>query len=248
MSDHVAKGSPLLSPEELDRIVDLFFEAGMLRKTPRSGWIFLGTGNEDVAQHSFRVAFMSYVLAKRAGANPARAALLGLFHDLHEARTSDLNYMNQRYVQTDQKQAQLDAVAGTGLEEDIVGALEEFEQRESPEARIAKDADQLDLLFNLKEELDKGNAFARDWIDAALDRLKTDVARAVARQMLQVDHSRWWYGRVDRRWWGDRCLPEAEQKTKRAVPGTMRVRPRSERNRSGRGRAGRVVVKARRRS
>lgn len=191
----------------IERIVDFLFEAGTLRHTPRSGYIFLGTGSEDVAQHSFRVAVMSFVLAKMAGADPYRAAILGLFHDMHEARTSDLNYMNQRYVQKDERRAQLDAVDGTGLEEDVMGAYEEFEARETPEARLAKDADQLDLLFNLKVELDKGNQFAQDWIDAALGRLQTPQAQAVAEQMLKTDHNRWWFGRVDKRWWVTRSLP-----------------------------------------
>lgn len=188
----------------LERVVDLIFEAGWLRKTVRSGWAFLGSGQEDVAQHSFRVAFIGYVLAQRAGANPEHTALLGLFHDLHEARTSDLNYMNQRYTQKDERRAQADAVAGTGFEEEILAAYDEFEARESLEARLAKDADQLDLLFNLKEELDKGNRFAQDWIDTAVERLRTAEARELCAQMLRTDHNRWWFGHVDRRWWVDR--------------------------------------------
>ncbi len=213
----------------LERIVDLFFEAGMLRHTPRSGYVFLGSGSEDVAQHSFRVAFMCFVLARMAGADPYRCAMLGLFHDLHEARTSDLNYMHQRYAQVDQHRAQRDAVAGTGVEEDIVGLFEEFEARETPEAKLARDADQLDLLFNLKVELDGGNAFAREWIEAALGRLRTPEARAVADEMLNTDHNRWWYGRVDRRWWVDRR--DHGPRAHRSAPGhAVRARTRGVRH------------------
>ncbi len=204
-------------PQQLARLVDLFFEAGVLRHVPRSGYIFLGTGSEDVAQHSFRVAFMSFVLARMAGADPYRAAVLGLTHDLHEARVSDLNYMNQRYVRTDHVKAQEDALEGTGLEDELMNAYREFEARETPEAKIAKDADQLDLLFNLKVELDKGNAFAKDWIDSALGRLKTPEAQSIASEMLNTDHNRWWFGRVDKRWWVNRCLPEKRKAGMHAV-------------------------------
>lgn len=189
---------------KLERVVDFIFEAGWLKKTLRTGWAYLGSGQEDVAQHSFRVALIGYVLAKRAGANAEHTALLGLFHDLHEARTSDLNYMNQRYTNKDERRAQADAVEGTGFGAEILAAYDEFEARESLEARLAKDADQLDLLFNLKEELDKGNAFAKDWIDAAVERLKTAEARELCEEMLRTDHNRWWFGHVDRRWWVDR--------------------------------------------
>ena len=203
--------------QQLARLVDLFFEVGVLRHVPRSGYIFLGTGSEDVAQHSFRVAFMSFVLARMAGADPYRAALLGLTHDLHEARVSDLNYMNQRYVRSDHVKAQEDALEGTGLEDELMSAYREFEARESLEAKVAKDADQLDLLFNLKVELDKGNAFAKDWIESALGRLKTSEAQSIASEMLATDHNRWWFGRVDKRWWVNRCLPEKRKAGPHAV-------------------------------
>ncbi len=214
--------------QRLERVVDLFFESGILRHVPRSGYIFLGTGSEDVAQHCFRVALMSFVLARMAGADPYRAAVMGLLHDLHESRVSDLNYMNQRYCQADCKKAQRDAMQGTGLEEEVTGLFAEFEARESSEARLARDADQLDLLFNLKVELSKGNAFAREWIEAAMGRLKTDTARAVAEEMLKTDPNRWWYGRVDKRWWVERCLPEereAKSPTRRRLAGRRRSRP-----------------------
>ena len=96
-----------------------------------------------------------------------------------------------------------DSVNGTGMEE-ILDFYDEFEARSTPEALIAKDCDQLDLIFNLKEELDKGCQFAREWLASALERLRTPEARAVAECAMRTDHNRWWYGRVDRRWWVDR--------------------------------------------
>ena len=176
----------------------------MLRRTPRSGWPFLGRGKENVAEHSFRAAAMAFVLAKLAGADPWRACAMALFHDLHEARTADLNYVHQRYAGTDERRALADALEGTGLEAELLGLFDEFEARESPEAKLARDADQLDLAFNLKAELDRGLDFAGEWLASALRRLRTDEARRVAEAMLRVDHNRWWYGRVDRRWWVDR--------------------------------------------
>jgi len=48
----------------MKNIVNFLFEIGILKKTPRSGYQFLGTGNESVAEHSFRVAVIGYLLAK----------------------------------------------------------------------------------------------------------------------------------------------------------------------------------------
>jgi len=67
----------------LDRIVDFFNEVGMLRHTPRSGYAFLGSGRESVAEHSYRVSVMGYALARLSNADPARVTFLCLFHDVH---------------------------------------------------------------------------------------------------------------------------------------------------------------------
>ena len=213
------EGDAGLDPVRVERVADLFHEAGMLRHTPRTGWFFLGTGQEDVAEHSFRVALISFVLARLAGADPYRAMAMGLFHDLHEARTGDANYMAQRYLEIRHREAQADALAGTGLEEEVMGLYDEFEARETPEARLAKDADQLDLICNLKEELDKGNAFAREWLESALRRLRTPEAREVAHAVTRADHNRWWYGHVDRSWWIDR---QRRQRDASGAPEPMR--------------------------
>ncbi|CAK7014398.1 MAG: hypothetical protein DESF_00578 [Desulfovibrio sp.] len=187
--------------ERMERLADFFNEVGMLRHTPRTGYAFLGSGKENVAEHSYRVSVMGYVLARMSGIDPARVTFLCLFHDLHEARTGDLNYVNHRYGQCLPRKALEDCVRGTGLEDDVLPLWDELAENESPEAMLAHDADQLDLICNLKAELDKGNAFAGQWLESAVKRLRSAVARELADVVLRTDHNRWWYGRVEKEWW-----------------------------------------------
>ena len=161
----------------LRRLTDFLHEVGMLRHMPRSGYAFLGTGRESVAEHSHRVAVIGYALARRGGADPARTVMLCLFHDLGEARTGDFNYVNQIYDTRRERDAVADAVAGTGLEEEILAFWDEQEARQSPEAVFARDADQLDLILNLKRESDLGNRYADDWMRNAIKRLTSPLAR-----------------------------------------------------------------------
>ena len=188
----------------LSRLADLVFETGMLRHTPRTGWAFLGSGRENVAEHSWRTSAIAYILASMAGVAPERVVLLALFHDLHEARTGDFNYVYHRYDTAQARTALEHATQGTGLEQDIVGMWEEFEGKQSPEAQLANDADQLDLIANLAVELKKGNEFAREWLDRALKRLKTPEAQQLAEQILRNDPNGWWYEQVPREWWVNR--------------------------------------------
>lgn len=209
---HMAQDSPnkstpaagLPDEQQMERITDFFHEAGHLRHTPRSGYAFLGSGSENVAEHSYRTSVIGYTLAKLAGADAARVTFLCLFHDLHEARTGDFNYVNHRYDTCRDRDALQDAVDGTGLEQDILDGWDELQERQSLEARLAHDADQLDLICNLKAELDKGNKFAADWLESAVKRLRSPQAQALCEVILRTDHNRWWYGRVDKKWWVDR--------------------------------------------
>lgn len=187
--------------DRLTRLADLCFEAGMLRKTPRTGYQFLGSGAENVAEHSFRTAVIGFMLANMAGADPYRTMALCLFHDLPEARTGDFNYVNKLYNTADPRRALADALAGTGLSATVLPLHDELEAAATPEAALAQDADQIDLIANLKEELDLGNRYAADWIEASLGRLRTETGRRLARAIAETDHSAWWFLGPDKRWW-----------------------------------------------
>jgi len=195
----VAAGQP--EQDRMKRLADFLFEVGMLRKTPRTGYQFLGTGAENVAEHSFRTAVIGYVLADMAGADIPRTTLLCLFHDLHEARTGDFNYVNKMYNQSKRTLALEDATAGTGLAEGILGMWTELESVDTPEAKLAQDADQIDLILNLKEQLDLGNRYAGKWMESALERLRTPEGQALAKRISTTDQSDWWYLGPDKSWW-----------------------------------------------
>ena len=83
----------------MKKAVHFLFEVGMLKKTPRTGYQFLGSGGESVADHSFRTAIIGFLLADRdERADRNWVVLMCLFHDLPEARTGDQNYVNKRCI------------------------------------------------------------------------------------------------------------------------------------------------------
>jgi len=182
-------------------MVDFLFEVGMLKKTPRTGYQFLGTGKENVAEHSFRTAIIAFVLAKNSGKDAYKAALMALFHDLHEARCGDFNYVYRIYNKSDERQALKDSLQDTGIEEEVLDFYQELEEVKSVEAALVQDADQLDLILNLKEQLDLGNKYAAKWLDCALKRLRTEEGKKLAQKILQIDHTDWWFKTPDPSWW-----------------------------------------------
>jgi len=185
----------------MNAIVNFLFEAGMLKKTPRTGYQFLGSGSESVAAHSFRMALIGYTLASQdPAADPFKTVLICLFHDLHEARTGDHNYVNKRYVSVDEAKAVQDLARHLPFGKDIIALTREFNDGQSRESLLARDADQLDLILELKEQLDLGNKYAREWLDYALQRLSTEIAKNLAGEIMQTDSTDWWFEKQTSLW------------------------------------------------
>ncbi len=185
----------------MSEIADFLFEVGMLKKTPRSGFQFLGSGCESVAEHILRTLYIGYVLCKMDPEADERKVLrLCLMHDLPEARTGDLNYVNKKYVTVDEKKAVRELAEPLFFGAEIEESIDEFNERETKEALLARDADQLSLILQLKECGDLGNRYSREWIRFAVLRLTTENARKLAEEILDTDSSHWWF-KEKGDWW-----------------------------------------------
>jgi len=185
----------------LTRAIQFLFEAGMLKKTPRTGYQFLGSGGESVADHSFRTAVIGYVLGSlETPPDRNKVVLMCLFHDLPEARTGDHNYVNKRYVQADEESALRDQVRDLFCGDEILSLIRDYNEGKSAEAVLSRDADQLDLILELKEQLDAGNTNAREWLAYAVQRLQTEAAQKMAHEILTTHSSDWWFDKKTD-WW-----------------------------------------------
>jgi putative hydrolase of HD superfamily len=185
----------------MKNLANFFFEVGMLKRTPRTGFQFLGSGAQSVAEHSFRTAIIGYTLARLDGTvDTGRVVQLCLFHDIPEARIGDLNYVAKKYVKADEERAVADLARTLPFGDEYRETLEEFGAGESQEARLAHDADQLEMILALKEYKDVGNQYADEWYPFSVRRLRTDLARRLAETIWMTDSSRWWFD-DDGEWW-----------------------------------------------
>jgi putative hydrolase of HD superfamily len=185
----------------MDNIANFLFEVGMLNKTPRTGYQFLGSGKESVAEHILRTLFVGYTLCKMDDSlDETRVLKMCLFHDLPEARTGDMNYVNKKYVDVNEEKAVRELTEDIFFGGDIKAAIDEFNNKETKEALIAMDADQVALILQLKEYGDLGNKYAEEWINYALQRLNTKSAKELAEKIVKTDFSNWWF-KEKSDWW-----------------------------------------------
>jgi putative hydrolase of HD superfamily len=190
-----------------ERLADFLYEGLSLKRAPRTGWQFLGRGREreSVAEHSFGVVFISYALASRArerGHSPdmGRLLTLALFHDLPEARTGDHNYMNKRYVASFEDRAHADAIADLPFSAELDSVYREWQLAETLEARLARDADQLDMVCELARLAADGCPQASEWLAFARKRFRTEEGRELCAAAEARDPGAWWFEKKDEYW------------------------------------------------
>lgn len=193
--------------DSIKKTANLMFEYGILAKTPRSGFHFLGTGNQSVAEHVNRVAFIGYILAVMDGTVDVLKVLkMCLLHDISETRISDLNYVHQKYVDRKEHNAVKDISDSVPFGKDIFNTIEEYEERKSKESLLVKDADNLEWILALKEEVDTGNTRALKWIASAIKRLRTPNAQKISKEIMKMDSNDWWFDEESQKsnWWVNR--------------------------------------------
>lgn len=185
-----------LTEAEAQAAVRYGHEVGHLKLSRRTGWWRAGIRDgESVAEHSWRTALLAYIIAAAEGANPDRAAAIGVFHDTPETRTGDIEYVGRRYVTaTDDEKITADQVSGlpTRAAEGITSLIHDMENGTSLEAQCAHDADKLECLLQAIEYQRQGHTDVAEWIRSMAAAVRTTTGKALAETALTADPAQWW--------------------------------------------------------
>jgi putative hydrolase of HD superfamily len=184
------------------------YEMGNIRFIERMWRRFLHDDFANLAEHHFRVFWIAMVIAANEdNVDTGKIAKLCLLHDIAESRTGDVDYLARQYVERNEELAIHDMLEGTSVAEEFLALWEEYETRETIESKIAKDADNLDVDFELAEQAAKGSKLQEEWTDnrrfVSTDRLYTDTAKELFSQLLSSDPHDWHVNGRNRRNGGD---------------------------------------------
>lgn len=167
---------------------------------PRTHKRSLGNTFDTVASHSFHTAIIAYSLARMEGLSHEDASgsmLMGLLHDLAEARTGDMDFVSKNYVKVDEEKAVKDQFAGMDFGEDLEDVIEEYEERKTLVAKCAKDADSLEQMYQEWVLMWQGNNLAKQWFEGdfihRVPHLLTESAKKLAFSMKDSNPNKWWW-------------------------------------------------------
>lgn len=148
---------------DTDGLIDFIAEAGRLKRIPRTGWVECGVPDpESVADHSFRVALIAMVLADGRGLDTLKTVRMALLHDLAEAETGDLTPIQKGLDSVAARRAEDEAMARLidrlpeANRDTYNSAWREFTEGSTPEARLVRDVDKLEMVIQASEYEDAG--------------------------------------------------------------------------------------------
>ena len=179
-----------------DAVLDFLAECGQLKRVSRSGWWTVGIKDcESVADHSFRCAVIAYCIGQMEECNAEKAALIGLFNDVHEARINDFHKVASQYVplREAEKKAFSDQVASLPerISSPIKKMMQELWDDKSPESIVARDADILECMIQGKEYYEQGFVQAKVFFERSESLLKTKSAKDLAKRLKDWDPRAW---------------------------------------------------------
>jgi putative hydrolase of HD superfamily len=181
----------------IKKAVNFIFELNQLKLVKHNGWHLAGIKDPDtVAEHALRAAQIGYILAVMEGdANPEKVATILLIHDNAEARIGDQHKVGARYYSNREAEhkAFAEQLEDLGVIKERWSAyFEEYEERNTKEGIIAKDADWLEMAFQAKEYIDCGYESASNWIANIEKALETKSAKLLIQEMKKTKFTDWW--------------------------------------------------------
>lgn len=150
-------------PTPYAALIALLDRAGDLKMLPRTGWLLAGiAAPESVAAHAFATTLLALALAETinldvqaealdAPLDVARVVRLALLHDLGESMVTDLPKRSADLLGAEAKHraehaAMTSVLRGLPQAAQDLALWTEYDAAATPEARLVKDADKLEMV------------------------------------------------------------------------------------------------------
>lgn len=179
-----------------EETVAALLDAARLKERDRMGWVERGVPDpESVAAHSWGVTFLALVVADdwAAAAGESvdldRVLALALVHDLAEAETGDIPEPAASAEGRHRRERPVMEAFADRLGVELDALWTEAETADSPEARLVREADKLEMALQAcryAQRADDPEQF-EPFFESAAERVETDYAKELLQQIRRVD-------------------------------------------------------------
>jgi len=174
-------------------ITEFLQMAGRLKRVKRAGWIsWVGIESpESVADHSYRSALIAMCIADLKGIDAEKLMRMLLLHDLHEAIIGDYDYFAKKQIgEQEVKKRELEAIKRVlkvlpeKFRQKYLSLWDEFEEQRTPEAKIARQIDKLEMIFQALEYEREG--YNKEKLDVFWRNVKQEIEDEDLKEIFKI--------------------------------------------------------------
>ncbi|KAK7133820.1 hypothetical protein R3I94_015623 [Phoxinus phoxinus] len=140
----------------MDNMLQFMKLVGQLKRVPRTGWVYRNVKQpESVSDHMYRMSMMALTI-QDISVNKERCMKLALVHDLAECIVGDIAPADnvsktEKHRRENEAMVHITGLLDDGLRKEIYNLWEEYEAQSSPEAKLVKEFDQLEMIIQAHE-------------------------------------------------------------------------------------------------
>ncbi|CAG5928171.1 unnamed protein product [Menidia menidia] len=166
-------------PAGMNNMLQFMKLIGQLKRVPRTGWVYRKVKKpESVSDHMYRMAMMSLTITDPT-VDKDRCIRMALVHDMAECIVGDIAPTDniskaEKHRREEEAMRHLTSLLPEGLKQDIYALWEEYESQSSPEARLVKQFDLLEMILQAHEyeELEGTPGRLQEFFDSTTGRFE----------------------------------------------------------------------------
>ncbi|XP_067274034.1 HD domain-containing protein 2 [Pseudorasbora parva] len=140
----------------MDNMLQFMKLVGQLKRVPRTGWVYRSIKQpESVSDHMYRMSMMALTI-QDISVNKDRCMKMALVHDLAECIVGDIAPADnvskaEKHRREKEAMVHITGLLDDGLKREIYNLWEEYENQSTPEAKLVKELDQLEMIIQAHE-------------------------------------------------------------------------------------------------
>ncbi|CAN8287796.1 unnamed protein product [Cochlearia groenlandica] len=182
-----ASASPPSQRSSASSAIDFLSICTRLKTTPRAGWIKRDVKDpESIADHMYRMGLMALISSDIPGVNRDKCMKMAIVHDIAEAIVGDITpscgiskeEKNRRETEALEHMCKL--LGGGERAKEITELWREYEANASPEAKVVKDFDKLEMILQALEYEQEQGKDLEEFFESTAGKFQTDIGKAWA--------------------------------------------------------------------
>ncbi|KAG9456071.1 hypothetical protein H6P81_000579 [Aristolochia fimbriata] len=185
-----SKSPELQSTSSASSVIDFLTLCHRLKTTKRAGWVRREVHEpESVADHMYRMGVMSLIAHDLPGVDRDRCIKMAIVHDIAEAIVGDITPSDgvPKLEKSRREREALDhmckLLGGGSRAKEIHELWMEYEENSSPEAKVVKDFDKVEMILQALEYEKEQGKDLNEFFQSTMGKFQTDIGKAWAAEI-----------------------------------------------------------------